>query len=392
MHIINITRKGNKYFDLYDKNNKKYRLFFRTSKNPDGSFFIDLIQEVSPTKSFSYKKSFVLDEFNKYVQNYKQYEDVNTIQNELLENIMNPNNIQIKYIDESSLQINILLNNTFQLAFKIFKNHEIYELNEEIVKTKEQIFQTNNIKSKFDSLSNELQNCDGINKNNDIKLQKLKDMTTKLFNMFNNRSQMPNQNFPSEEIMLTKTKEERYRILGIKSDIVHSLNELFHISRWLSSEKVTKLKLLFKGPYENFNVVKFHALYDNMVPSLILIESTNGARFGGFTNDTWKGENLEKYDNTAFLFSLNYLEKYPVNPKYAKAAINASTRKFCHFGKNDLVIFGNCHQMYSKSEFPEYYMCQKNGVNPKNRLSLYSPDFIVKDLEIFQVYFTMRNI
>ena len=392
MNIINITKKGNKYFDLYDKNNKKYRLFFRTSKNPDGAFFIDLIQEISPTKSLSYKKSFVLDEFNKYVQNYKQYEDVNTIQNELLENIMNPNNIQIKYIDESALQINILLNNTFQLAFKIFKNHEIYELNEEIVKTKEQIIQTNNIKSKFDSLSNELQNCDGINKNNDIRLQKLKDKTTKLFNIFNNRSQMPNQNFPSEEIMLTKTKEERYRILGIKSDIVHSLNELFHISRWLSSEKVTKLNLLFKGPYENFNVVKFHALYDNMVPSLILIESTNGARFGGFTNDTWKGENLEKYDNTAFLFSLNYLEKYPVNPKYAKAAINASTRKFCHFGKNDLVIFGNCHQMYSKSEFPEYYMCQKNGVNPKNRLSLYSPDFIVKDLEIFQVYFTMRNI
>ena len=392
MNIINIAQKGNKYFDLYDKDNKKYRLFFRTSKNPDGSFFIDLIQEVSPTKSISYKKSFVLDEFNKYVQNYKQYEDVNTIQNELLANLMNPNNIQIKFIDDSSLQINILLNNTFQLAFKIFKNHEIYESNDEILKSKEQIFQTNNLKNKFDSLSNELQNCDNINKNNDIRLQKLKEFTTKLFNMFNNRSPMPNQNFPSEQIMLTKTKEERYRILGIKSDIVHTLNELFYISQWLSSEKVTRLNLLFKGPYENFDEVKFHAQYDNMVPNLILIEATNGARFGGFTNNTWKGENLEKADKTAFLFNLNYLEKYPINPKYVKSAINASTRKFCHFGKNDLTIFGHCNQMYSKSEFPQYYMCLKKDVNPNNRLTLYSPDFIVRDLEIFQVYFTMKKI
>ncbi len=82
---------------------------------------------------------------------------------------------------------------------------------------------------------------------------------------------MTNQG-PSEEVMLTLTKEERYRILGIKSDIVHTLSELLCLSRWLSVEKATKLDLLFKGPYQNFSALSFHSLYDNIVPlSLIHI-------------------------------------------------------------------------------------------------------------------------
>ena len=191
--------------------------------------------------------------------------------------------------------------------------------------------------------------------------------------------------------MLTKTKEERYRILGIKSDIVHTLNELFYISRWLSSEKVTKLDLLFKGPNSNFDATSFHLGFDNIVPCLILIETTNGIRFGGFTNRTWKGENEYKSDNTAFLFSLNFLEKYPINQHCAGTAILAKTQYLCAFGKGDLVIFDHCNKCYCKSDFPNSYMCQNIQGNPKLRLTNYNRDFIVKDYEVFLVSFTMKK-
>ena len=184
----------------------------------------------------------------------------------LISNIMNSNN-KIKIV------IFLLLGN-FQLSFKVLIAQEIIESNKLLIKTKEQIKQANNIKNKFGVLSNKLQKCEEVNKNNDERIQKLKDLTTKLFNIFNNRSKMQINNNPPEDILLTKTKEERHRILIIKSDIVHSLNELMYISRWLSSENVTKLDLLFKGPSSNFDAASFHLTYDNIVSCLILKETT----------------------------------------------------------------------------------------------------------------------
>ena len=387
---IKISQKGNKYFELYDNdNNNQYRLFFRTSKNQTPTFCICLIHEVSPSKSISYKKTFLLNEFNEYVKGFKQYDNIDSIQNELIANIMNCN-IQINQIDNLTKIINILLDNSFQLSFKLMKVHEIFESNNLLIKVKQQQKEANNIKNKFGILLNDLQKCEEVNKNNDIKVQNLKDLTTKLYSIFNNRP-IPNNNYPTEDIMLTKTKEERYRILGIKSDIVHTLNELFYISRWLSSEKVTKLDLLYKSPNSNFDATSFHLGFDNVVPCLILIETTNGVRFGGFTNKTWKGENEYKIDNTAFLFSLNFLEKYPINQHCAGTAILAKTQYLCAFGKGDLVIFDHCNKCYCKSDFPNSYMCQNNQVNPKLRLTNYNRDFIVKDYEVFLVSFTMKK-
>ena len=387
---IKISQKGNKYFELFDNvNNNQYRLFFRTSINQTPTFCICLIHEVSPSKSISYKKTFLLNEFNEYVKGFKQYDNIDSIQNELIANIMNCN-IQINQIDNLTKIINILLDNSFQLSFKLMKVHEIFESNNLFVKVKQQKIEANNIQNKFGILLNDLQKCEEVNKNNDIKVKNLKDLTTKLYNLFNNRP-IPNNNYPKEDIMLTKTKEERYRILGIKSDIVHTLNELFYISRWLSSEKVTKLDLLYKGPNSNFDATSFHLGFDNVVPCLILIETTNGVRFGGFTNKTWKGENEYKIDNTAFLFSLNFLEKYPINQHCAGTAILAKTQYLCAFGKGDLVIFDHCNKCYCKSDFPNSYMCQNNQVNPKLRLTNYNRDFIVKDYEVFLVSFTMKK-
>ena len=384
---VKVSQKGNKYFELFDKDNNQYRIFLRNSKNKTESFSVCLIQEISPTKSISYKKTFLLDEFNQYVKDYKKFQNINSIQNELMSNIMN-GNIQISQNDETSKLINIILNNNFKLTFKLNKFHEIFESNEIVKRTKEQMIQTNNIKKQLDVLSNNLQKCEEVSKNNDIKLNNLKDFTTKLYNLYNNR---PKNNYPSEDVMLNLTKEERYRILGIKSDIVHTVNELLYISRWLSSEKVTKLDLLYKGPYYNFDATSFHSQYDNVVPCLILIEAVGGGRFGGFTNKTWKGENEYKYDNSAFLFSLDFLEKYPIIHENASHAILAKTQYLFSFGKGDLIIYDHCNKYLCKSDFPISYRCTANNANPKLRLTRYKNEFIVKDIEVFLVSFTMKN-
>ena len=154
---IKVAPKGNKYFELYDTdNNNQYRIFFRTSKNPNPTFSITLIHEVSPSKSILYRKSFLLEEFNAHVKGFKQYDNIDVIQNDLISNIMNCN-IQIKEINNIQKLINILLDNCFQLSFQVFKVHEIIETNNILIKVKQQEKETNNIKNKYGILTNNLQ-------------------------------------------------------------------------------------------------------------------------------------------------------------------------------------------------------------------------------------------
>ena len=396
---INVEEKERKYFEIIDNNNINYRLFLRTSQNKTPAFSICIIEEISPIKSFSYKKTFLVDEFNYYVDGYRKYENIENIQQELINNI-SKGCITISQLNESTKLVKILLNNSFQLTVKLPKVHEIIETNEIKQLTKKQINQTNLAKNKISRISSDIQKFEEVNKNNDINLNNLKNKASKLYDLFYKLKQdqkqkkipkpIDNQG-PSESVMLTLTKEERYRILGIKSDIVHTLTELFYISRWLSPEKATKLDLLFKGPYYNFDAVTFHSSYDNIVPCLILVEAHNGARFGGFTNQTWKGENEYKKDPTAFLFSLNFLEKYPVRPDSISNAIFAKTSFLFTFGKGDLIIYNQCHKRYCQSEFPRSYICQTNQGDPKHRLTKYSYDFIVKDLEVFLVSFNTKD-
>jgi len=389
-----VSQKGKKYFEFLELDNCQYRIFFRNNGNQVPSFTICVIQQESPIKSRAYKKTFLLDEFNQLVKDYKAYPSIDSIQNELMSAIIKKN-INITKKDDKTKLIQLILGNNYKISFKVLYQHEIYESNELLKREKDQALQANNLKKKFGILSNNLKNVEEVNKNNEIKLQNLNQFTKNLLNLFqnfkNNPIQNQNNNHPTEEMMLNMTKEERYRILGIQSDIVHTVDEIIFISRWLSSEKATKLDLKFKGPYNNFDATRFHLEYDNMVPCLVLIETYDGARFGGFTNNTWKGENEYKRDETAFLFSLDFLEKYPIRHDCVRNAILAKTQYFFQFGQGDLIIYSNCNKYLCKSDFPKSYVCQNKNINQKYRLTRYKESFIVKDLEIFLVSFTIKN-
>ena len=395
---INVEQKDEKYFSFIDNDNNNFRIFLRSNKNKTPSFSLCIIEEISSTKSICYKKTFLVEEFNYYVEGYKKFENIEDIQQELISNIKK-GCIQINQLDESTKLVKIILNNSFQLSIKLNKVHIIFESNDIERISKQQVEEINFTKNMISKISSNLQKCEEDNKNNDVNLNNLKNKASKLYDIFyqfkkNQKSQIPkqiNNQGPSEEVMLTLTKEERYRILGIKSDIVHTLQELFYLSRCLSQEKATKLDLLFKGPYQNFSAIIYHSSLDNIVPCLILVETDKGARFGGFTNQTWKGENIYKKDPTAFLFSLNYLEKYPVRQDCVSNAIFVKSDYLFNFGKGDLIIYDQCNRKYCKSEFPRSYMCLNNQVDPRYRLTKYYNEFVVKDLEVFLVSFETKN-
>ena len=60
---VNVEPKDKKYFDIIDNNNSNYRIFLRTSQNKTPSFSLCIVEEISPIKSISYKKTFLVEEF-----------------------------------------------------------------------------------------------------------------------------------------------------------------------------------------------------------------------------------------------------------------------------------------------------------------------------------------
>ena len=69
---------------------------------------------------------------------------------------------------------------------------------------------------------------------------------------------------------------------------------------------------MYKKSRDSDKAYAFHSKYDKIRGILILIKTENGLKFGGYTNETWEGNNIFKRDNTAFIFSLNNNKGYDI--------------------------------------------------------------------------------
>jgi len=68
---------------------------------------------------------------------------------------------------------------------------------------------------------------------------------------------------------------------------------------WLNQ----KWKLIYRATRDGFGSNDFHSKCDSYQNSLVIIKSTNGNVFGGYTEQNWSGASQWKSDPNAFLFS-----------------------------------------------------------------------------------------
>lgn len=154
------------------------------------------------------------------------------------------------------------------------------------------------------------------------------------------------------------------------------------IKNWIGKQCQIKFNLIYRGSDYNFNSEDFHIKYDDAVPTLIVIQSKSGARFGGYTTQIWKGENVYKNDPDAFLFSLDRKEMYPILQNESENAILCKGEYIVAFGKCDLMIPNRGFNCYS--DFPLSYGIP--GIE-KNALTNGEQNFIINEIEIFQLVF-----
>jgi hypothetical protein len=79
-----------------------------------------------------------------------------------------------------------------------------------------------------------------------------------------------------------------------------------------------KWDLIYRASQDGFEASSFHSKCDNRPNTLVIVKSTNGNVFGGYTEQTWNHTGDYKTDPNSFIFSLiNQLNK-PIKMKWSQ--------------------------------------------------------------------------
>ena len=200
---------------------------------------------------------------------------------------------------------NILRNNN---KLNLNENNEIMILKKEIERLNKVII---NLKDQKDNELNEY--------------KKLKDEEIYLLKMQLNKS-LNNKSLETNNISTIKTKNDYHLdnqlfnvqvmcLKVVKGEIIQNIEELEFLSKKIcKNHKKVILNLIYKATVDSDRASAFHKKCDCVNSSLVLIKSGNNKRFGGYTSCNWKGDSIEKFDDNAFVFSLDKLKCYDIIP------------------------------------------------------------------------------
>jgi len=168
---------------------------------------------------------------------------------------------------------------------------------------------------------------------------------------------------------------------GLLNGIIRKYSEIDDIVNkiQLKLKKGVKFNLIYKATEMGDKASTFHQKCDGANITLIIIETTKGVRFGGFTTQSWYGNCLQKTDNSAFVFNLDKNKSYDVNK--GEPAVGCYPK----FGP---VFFGCQIRIYDKFFNRNSTTCLK-GLNfcttQDFELNNGEQNFVVKEIEVYDI-------
>jgi len=174
------------------------------------------------------------------------------------------------------------------------------------------------------------------------------------------------------------------RIQAVMSKNILLNGDEFDLLKYFINKGNIKLSLLYKATIDSDFSNKFHERCDNNSPTITLVKTEEGIRFGGYTTKTWNKDQECKQDDEAFLFSINLRKKYEIK-KGVECAIYCGGEYGPTFGEGfDLCLCDNFMGVNgSYSNFPKSY----GKGSSTNELTEYNKNFKVSDVEVYLVSF-----
>lgn len=154
----------------------------------------------------------------------------------------------------------------------------------------------------------------------------------------------------------------------------------------------TKWKLVYRASRDGFGAEIFHLKCDYIAPTITIIKSKHREYvFGGFTEVFWTGNEVQKRDPNAFIFSLTNKDNNPCKIKVAdeENAIFCSPETGPSFGLGDIHIENNANSYNFFNSFSDlgaaYSHPQYAYDNHDSKVFLAGSYFFVLDeIEVYQ--------
>ena len=137
--------------------------------------------------------------------------------------------------------------------------------------------------------------------------------------------------------------------------------------------------LLYRASVDGDKAKIFHQKCDKHNMTLVLVETTKGVRFGGFTKKSWEGKCVKKIDNDAFVFSVDNNKIYDIilnepamggYPKFGPVFFGCQIRIYDEFFKKG---GSTCYSGLNYKTSKDFEL--NNG----------EQTYIVKDIEVYNI-------
>ena len=324
----------------------------------------------------------------------QKFNDENNNENIDTSSVNNENEESDKELEDLSNNYKILK----QKYKEMIKSHdnEINNFNNEIQELKDQ---NNDLKQKINTLLEQVNQLNELISKRDIgnfkyplsSIQSLIERIEILEELKEESTKSSKKNSDGMGILLNTVKiQEKINNKKLKkcfksSSILTNETDFDFLLNKLSKYNPTSYKIIYKSSIDGDNVKTFHSNCDGEENTLIIIETTKGLKFGGFTSVGFDNSGYELRDDNAFLFSIDKQKVYDIIPGNNAIYCN---RKFgpIFCSKPDSTaysIFIPDNYLKNKSTTTKKCYCYKMEENFE--LNNGTKEFLVKELEVFRV-------
>ena len=152
-----------------------------------------------------------------------------------------------------------------------------------------------------------------------------------------------------------------------------------------------KWKLIYRASIDGFGATDFHSKCDGKSPTLIILKAKEtGFIFGGYTEATWQGDEIQKSDNNSFIFSLTNKDNNPCKlmTTQSELSIFCSPETGPSFGTGEIHIEHNANiknEFDSFSDLSEVYIHPQYGygTNEAKKFLAGSYHFQLSEIEVY---------
>ena len=367
---------------------EEYKLIIVVENN-DNKISFDIYNIKNPTKE-SYNLKMAKDKLTSLDNYFRIFDNIIDCANNISDILKNSTPKLTKESDKMILSFTLFLPGQDKRDIKLYLDKK-FDINNIINGLIEEI---NILKTKVNDLEISLNKKDKMYeaiKCNYVELKNDYDLKFEQFNvqLANMKSLLPKKNDSDKNInpnlksFSDQCKENSNETSTILNNNLE-LNILSNKIRLLYPGKNVIYNLLYRKTRDSDNISIFHSKCDKIRGTLLIIQTSKGYKIGGYTNETWQGNNVSKKDNTAFVFNLNYNKVYDI--KKDAEAIYCSPNFgpiFSGINAPSLLINDNYNIKGGESTTARNY--NYNGLTDDYELSGGEKIFKIKELEVWKV-------